>query len=77
MGLLSIMRRTTAKEARQKMPVKTTKSGRNGEADSDATINVVVSLTAKDHKAATLAASSSHEVLTEWISSLVHTALQP
>lgn len=42
-----------------------------------ATIRVVVNLTLKDHKSAMSAAKSSKEELGGWISSLVHTALQP
>jgi hypothetical protein len=40
-------------------------------------VSVVVTLTSQDYKNATSAARSSHENLAEWISSLVHTALQP
>jgi len=40
-------------------------------------IDVHVKITAADHKAASLAATLSHETLPEWIASLVNTALMP
>jgi hypothetical protein len=40
-------------------------------------ISVVVTLASQDYKHAIMAAKSSHETLEEWVSSLVHTALQP
>ncbi len=55
----------------------TTEPGKVDEADRSGAIEVVVSLTAKDHEDAMLAAKSSNETLTEWISSLVHSAIHP
>jgi hypothetical protein len=40
-------------------------------------IDVVVTLTAQDHKEAVTAASLSHQTVADWISTLVNTALQP
>jgi len=40
-------------------------------------IRVMVKLNAADHEAASLAATLSHETLSEWIGSLVNTALMP
>jgi hypothetical protein len=59
------------------MYISMTEAGIVDEAASNRMINVVVSLTAKDHEDATLAARASNETLTEWISSLVHIAIQP
>jgi hypothetical protein len=50
------------------------KSGRSA---TPKTLNVVVVLTAHDHKEATTAAKLSHQNVADWISSLVNTALQP
>ena len=41
------------------------------------TRNVLVNLSAEDHKSASIAAKLSNETVAVWISSLVNTALMP
>jgi hypothetical protein len=50
---------------------------RIGKVTSRQAVNVVVTLTAKDHNQASGAAKVENETRAEWISSLVNTALQP
>ncbi len=59
------------------MPKSSSKTKRPTASSLADPIDVNVTLTAADHDAASLAAALSHETVSEWIASLVNTALMP